>query len=73
MKGLLLFMSSCRERGHGGAWRHILLLRKMWRSKEGAAVRQTTEWELCLSRCEGELYSCFVSIPASVPRAFPGV
>lgn len=52
MKRLLLFMSSCSSRGHGGAWRHILFPRKMWRSKEDVSVRQTMEWELCLSQCE---------------------
>lgn len=71
MKRPLLLMSSCRERGCGGAWRHILLLRKTWRSEEGATARQTAEQELCLFQCKGELYSCFVSIPASVPHAFP--
>lgn len=49
MKRLLLFMNSCSRTGHGGAWRHVLLLTKMWRSKEGVTVRQTMEWELCLS------------------------
>lgn len=29
-----------------------MLLRKMWRSEEGATARQTAERELCLSRCE---------------------
>lgn len=52
MKRLLLFMSSCSSRGHGGAWRHILFPRKMWRSKEDVSARQTMEWELCLSQCE---------------------
>lgn len=49
MKRLLLFMSSCSRIDHGGAGRHILLLTKMWRSKEGVTVRQSMEWELCLS------------------------
>lgn len=29
-----------------------MLLRKRWRSEEGATARQAAEWELCLSRCE---------------------
>lgn len=80
MKRLLLFMSICSRIGHGGVWMHILLLMKMWRSKEGVTVRQTMEGELCLSQCESSsilalspsqqvshtLSLCLISLPTKL-------
>lgn len=70
MKSPFLFSSSWRERGSGGAWGQILLLRKTWRSKGGVTARQAAEGKLCLdARALFLLCLC----PSKYPTQFPCV